>query len=337
MNKLKRIIQKKFSNIFIAIISEKNEYLLTYIIIKNENIIKKDEKKFSMDENKQLSSDIIEFISSLQKKYKFVYISYLLDSLSQNCLPTCDDKKLKQYNINQKDIVSVCVKKTWMAYASKTDIKWINQKFKPIGLDFTFSSFLLLNNFATNAKQRNKNTLHMQYMENSLTILIFDNKNIVFSAFFKIPYKEFNFEEDELKLENDEDITSGIELENIESEEEEFEAFVDISKLEEDNFDDDNDILSSAQEDIKSSSIEDLELYGREVIIFKYLQSAIEEYYKSDNYSVAFIDDVIIYNDSNISNDIINMIENDLFLNVEIHKIDVREEIINMSIEEVDF
>jgi len=242
VNKLKRIIQKKFSNVFIAIISEKNEYLLTYIIIyiiiKNENIIKKDEKKFSMDENKQLSSDIIEFVSSLQKKYKFVYISYLLDSLSQNCLPTCDDKRLNQYNINQKDIVSVCVKKTWM-----TDIKWINQIFKPIGLDFTFSSFLLLNNFATNKKQRNKNTLHMQYMENSLTILIFDDKNIVFSAFFKIPYKEFNFEEDELKLENDEDITSGIELENIESEEEEFEAFVDISTLEEDSFDDNNDIM----------------------------------------------------------------------------------------------
>jgi hypothetical protein len=224
-----------------------------------------------------------------------------------------------------------------MVYSSKIDIKWIEEIFKEVELDFIFSSFLVLNNFVHKSEYRNKSTIHMQYMENSLTILIFDKKCALFSAFFKIPYKEFNFEDEELKPESSEEITQGIEIDNIESEDEEFEGFVDITKFEDEDLSEDEDIISSVQEDIKSSTMEDLELYGREVIIFKYLQSAIKEYYKNNNYDSEFVEDIIIYNDSNISNDIITMIESDLFLNVEIHSVDVKEEMINMSIKEVDF
>ncbi len=337
-----KIIQKKFSNVFIAFISEKNEYVLKYIVVKNGNIIKRDEKRFATDGDRGLSSDIKEFLFSIKEKYRFVYTSFLLDSLSQNCVSTCKDDDMSKYNIDKDKIIKICVDETWMVYTSKTDIKWVEEIFEEVELDFIFSPFLVLNNFIHKPEYRNRSTVHMQYMENSLTILIFNKKNIVFSAFFKIPYKEFNFEEDEeLKPESSENITEGIEIDNIESEDEEFEGFVDITKFEDEDEDEDfnesEDILNSVQEDIKSSTLEDLELYGREVIIFKYLQSAIEEYYKNSNYDSEFIEDIIIYNDSNISNDIITMIENDLFLNVEIHNVDVKEEMINMSIKEVDF
>ncbi len=341
MDKISKMIQKRFANIFVAIVSEENEYVIKYIVVKKGNIVSKDEKRFSMGEDKKLSSDTKGFLHSFQKDYKFVYISYLLDSLGQGCISTCSNEKIEEYKIDKNNIFQVCVENSWMVYTSKTDIKWIKSLFGDIGLDFIFSPYIVLNNFINKNKDCNKQTLHFLYMENSITILIFDEKKLIFNAFFKIPYKEFNFDNDEeFKPESSEDISDGIELDNIESEEDEFENFVDIAKLDDDSddeIDEEDDILSSAKEDIKSSALEDLELYGKEMIIFKYLHSAIEEYYKNDKYESEFLEDIIIYNDSNISNDIITMIENDLFLNVEIHTVDAKEEMINMSIEEVDF
>ncbi len=337
MSKISKIVQKKFSNVFIAVIAEKNEYVLRYIIVKNGKIITNEDKRFPMDEDKKLSSDIKEFLTSLQNNYKFVYISYLLDSIGQNCIPTCNEKEFLKYNINKEKIVQVCVENRWAAYSLKSDIEWIKALFEESGIDFIFSPFVILNDFIKNKKQKTKSNLFLLYTENFITLMIFDKDDLVFSAFFKIPYKEFDFSQDdeEPKPEESESIVEGIELDNIESEDEEFDGFVDITKLDDDTGIEEE-ILESAKEDVATSTLDDLELYGREVVIFKFISSAIEEYYKNDIYESEFLEEIIIYNDSNISNDIITMIENDLFLDVEIHSIDIKEEMINMSIKEAN-
>ena len=336
MSKISKIVQKKFSNVFIAVLAEKNEYILRYIIVKNGKIITSEDKRFPMDEDKRLSSDIKEFLTSLENNYKFVYITYLLDSIGQNCVPTCDEKEFSKYNIDKEKISYICVDKKWSAYSLKSDIEWIKGIFEESGIDFIYSPFVILSDFIHNKKQKTKNNLFLLYTENFITLMIFDQDRLIFSAFFKIPYKEFDFseEEDEPKLEESDSIIEGIELDNIESEDEEFDGFVDISKLDDDTQEDD--ILESAKEDVAASTLDDLELYGREVVIFKFISSAIEEYYKNDMYESEFLEEIIIYNDSNISNDIITMIENDLFLDVEIHSIDIKEEMINMSIKEAN-
>jgi len=336
LSKISKIVQKKFSNVFIAVFAEKNEYILRYIIVKNGKIITNEDKRFPMDEDKKLSSDIKEFLTSLQNNYKFVYISYLLDSIAQNCVPTCNEKEFSKYNIDKEKIVQICVENRWSAYSLKSDIKWIKEVFEESGIDFIFSPFVILNDFIKSKKQKIKSNLFLLYTENFITLMIFDKDNLVFSAFFKIPYKEFDFsEDDEPKPQEYDSITEGIELDNIESEDEEFEGFVDITKLDDDTGIEEE-ILESAKEDVATSALDDLELYGREVVIFKFISSAIEEYYKNDMYDSEFLEEIIIYNDSNISNDIITMIENDLFLDVEIHSIDIKEEIINMSIKEAN-
>jgi len=337
LSKISKIVQKKFSNVFIAVLAEKNEYILRYIVVKNGKIITNEDKRFPMDEDKKLSSDIKEFLTSLQNNYKFVYISYLLDSIGQNCVPTCNEKEFSKYNIDKEKIVQICVENRWSAYSLKSDIQWIKEVFEESGIDFIFSPFVILNDFIKNKKQKTKSNLFLLYTENFITLMIFDKDDLVFSAFFKIPYKEFSFSEDddEPKPQECDSIIEGIELDNIESEDEEFDGFVDITKLDDDTGIEEE-ILESAKEDVATSTLDDLELYGREVVIFKFISSAIEEYYKNDMYESEFLEEIIIYNDSNISNDIITMIENDLFLDVELHSIDIKEEMINMSIKEAN-
>ncbi len=341
MKRIIQIIQKKFSNVFMAIIPEKNEYIIKYKILKNGKILDNDTKKFIKGESGEISSDMKKFIMFFQDEYKFVYIAFLLDSLGQNCFPSCDLEKIKNNNIALNNIVYVCINNKWITYTSKADIKIIKDKFSETGIDFIYSPYLILYKNIKDKKYNRKDILHMIYMEDSLTILIKDKDEVVFNAFFKIPYKEFAFDdEEELKPEEDIDKDiQGINLDTIESEDEEFEGFVDIVKLEEEDNDleNDKDILESAKKDLEFSSLNDLELYGRDIIIFKFLKSAIEEYYNNNKYNSEFLEKIVVYNDSNISNDIITMIENDLFLDVEIKSIDVKESMIRISIEEVGF
>ncbi len=340
MGMINSILQKRFSNVFIVITTQKNEYILKCKIIKSSKIIKEEEKQFIIksDEN-SLPEDMKDFINSLQKEYKFVYITYLLDTLGQGCLPTCKEEEMSKFEVDPQKIEKICIdNESWSIYALKTDIKWINDRFVSTGLDMIISPFLVFYNVLKKKKDSlDKKTLHLLYMENFLIIMIFANNKILFNAFFKIPHKEYEFDDEEdLTPEDSEEITDGIELENIESEDEEFEGFVDITKLDEEQDDhEEGDILSTTKEEMESLALDDLELYGREVIIFKYLQSAIDEYYKNPLYDSDFLDSIMIYNDSNISNDIITMIENDLFLNVEIFGIDMKEEMIKVSLEEV--
>jgi len=345
MKKITQFIQEKFSNVFMAIILKKNEYIIKYKILKNGKILENNIKKFIKEESGEISSEMKKFIMSFQNEYKFVYIAFLLDSLGQNCFPSCDLEKIKNNNIVLDNIVYICIDNKWIIYTSKADIKIIKDNFNETGIDFIYSPYLILYKNIKDKKYNKKNILHMLYMDNSLSILIKNEEKVIFNAFFKIPYKEFAFnDEEDLKPEEDidEDI-QGINLDTIESEDEEFEGFVDIIKLEEDDalkgddLEEDKEILESVKKDLKSSSLNDLELYGRDVIIFKFLKSAIEEYYNNDKYNSEFLENIVIYNDSNISNDIITMIENDLFLDVEIKSIDVKESMINISIEEVGF
>ncbi len=341
MKKITQIIQKKFSNVFMAIIPEKNEYIIKYKILKNGKILDNDIKKFAKGESGEISSKMQKFIMFFQNEYKFVYIAFLLDSLGQNCFPSCDLVKIKNNNIVLDNIIYICIDGKWIIYTSKADIKIIKDKFSEIGIDFIYSPYLILYKNIKDKKYNRKDILHMIYMEDSLTILIKNKDEVIFNAFFKIPYKEFAFDdEEELKPEEDIDKDiQGINLDTIESEDEEFEGFVDIVKLEEEDSDleNDKDILESAKKDLEFSSLNDLELYGRDIIIFKFLKSAIEEYYNNNKYNSEFLEKIVIYNDSNISNDIITMIENDLFLDVEIKSIDVKESMVNISIEEVGF
>jgi len=342
LNKISKIIQKNFSNVFVAVYAEKNEYVLRYIIVKNGKIVESEDKSYAVEADKKLPKYLKQLVASFERRYKFVYISCLLESISQNCIPTCDENEFEKYNIDKNKIVKVCVDNKWTVHCLKSDIELVKSFFEDVGVDFIYSPFIVLKNFIHEKKKKRKNNLFILYAENFVTLMVFDNDLVVFSAFFKVPHKEIELleeeEDEELEPEESESVIEGIELDNIESEDEEFDSFVDITQLDEDDNDIQiqDDILDSAKEDVEASAAEDLELYGKEVVIFKFISSAIEEYYKNDMYKSEFLEEIIIYNNSNISNDIITMIENDLFLDIELHSVDMKEEMINMSIKEVD-
>lgn len=77
-----------------------------------------------------------------------------------------------------------------------------------------------------------------------------------------------------------------------------------------------------------------VELCGRDVLIYKYLTSSLREYYRNELYSSEFIEKIVLFDGDAVSSDLIKMVKNDLFIDVEVHKVDMHDVICEMSINE---
>ncbi len=79
----------------------------------------------------------------------------------------------------------------------------------------------------------------------------------------------------------------------------------------------------------------DLELFGRDILIYKYLTSSLKEFYANPLYKSSFIETVIIYDGYEVSSELIDMIESELLMDIEMNKIDINEIVCNMAREEI--
>ena len=78
-----------------------------------------------------------------------------------------------------------------------------------------------------------------------------------------------------------------------------------------------------------------LELYGRDLLVYKYLKSSLEEYYHNPLYDSTFIEEIIIFDGYEVSSDLIRQLEDDLMMDVEIHKVDISDRMCDLAIKEV--
>ena len=122
----------------------------------------------------------------------------------------------------------------------------------------------------------------------------------------------------------------------------EFGALSDLEDIDDlrstDSFSDiDNKAIITPYKDMKDVKEEDmnLALYGRDLLVYKYLKSSLEEYYHNPLYVSEFIDEIIIFDDYEISSDLIRQLEDELMMNVEIHKVDVSDRMCDIAIKEV--
>jgi hypothetical protein len=77
-----------------------------------------------------------------------------------------------------------------------------------------------------------------------------------------------------------------------------------------------------------------IELFGRDVLIYKYLISSLREYYSNDLYRSEFIEKIVLFDGDEVSPDLIKMVKNNLFMDVELQKVNIHEVICEMSINE---
>ncbi len=344
---LKKVFQKYLSNIFISIVQQGNEWFIHSKVVQNGILRDKFSKNFDAKEYESIPVKMQEYLENLQVEYNFAYLALFLDSMGQGAINGTAGTDFGKNSVDIKSVTHFDINKSWSVYASFIDINWAKKLFTNVGLDFIYSPFMVKYSLIKKSKFKEKPILYMLNHQDSITISVFDNGNLLFGAYFKTTTDEnlSSGEEDWENVEEEEGIENITELDNMSG---------DIGELDElDDLEDLNDIESldseesSNFEDISSEdgslghfeddTVEDsdLELFGRDILIYKYLTSSLQEFYKNPLYKSSFIDTIVIYDGYEISSELIGMIEDELLMDIEMNKIDISETICNMARQEV--
>ncbi|AFL67794.1 hypothetical protein [Sulfurospirillum barnesii] len=355
---IRTLFQKKFQNLFVSIVLHEAECVLHCKVFKNNTIEKTFSKIFPLvPPFEALDKAIEDYLVALQDEYQFVYVALLLNSLGQGAIEGARNEDFEKHHVDMKSVHHVNFSNQWSAYASYIEIKWAKNLFADIGLDFIYSPFVILNDFMMNEKLRKKPTCYLLNCQDFFIIGVFEAQKLYFGAFFKTQsdtsFTHGDNVDDWEHEEDEEGIALDVEIPKLNREEEqeeesaesnEFEEFGELSELEDidamphtetfsdvdtQNFGHNKGLAGIKEEDIS------LELYGRDLLVYKYLKSALEEYYHNPLYRSQFIEDIVIFDGYEISSDLIHQIEDELMMGVEVHKVNVNEKICDVAIQEV--
>ncbi|NLC27238.1 MAG: hypothetical protein GX780_00495 [Campylobacteraceae bacterium] len=331
--------QRYFSNLFVAIIIEDGECRLLAKIIKNKKVQKTYEAAFDNPQQDILDPKVVEYIQDKAKMCLDIYVAYFLGSIGQGVLPTAEPEKFKKFFVDIKSVKQIKIANSWSAYASYLEINSTKKFFEEIGLDLLYSPFILLNHCVQKENLRTKPTLYMYNHKDSFAIAVYKESKVLFGAFFRtsdnssdddMEKKEFsgqdwNEVEEELGVEslilldeNDslEDYQSLDDLDDLDN----LDAMIDGSSDEEQDFDEGPQI--SYEEDMDAiDSEKSIELFGRNMLMYKYLKSSIEEFYSNKHYESDFIENIVIFDNYEMSQTVFDILESELFVSIELQKV----------------
>ena len=342
---LTKVFQKYLSNIFISIVQQGNEWVINSKVVKNGVLKDRFSKNFDTKEYENIPVKMEEYLDTLQTQYTFAYLALFLESMGQGAFNGITAIDFKNNSVDMKSVTHFNLDKKWSIYASFIDINWAKKLFKNVGIDFIYSPFIVQYSLIKKQKTKNKPILYMLNHQDSVTITVFDDKNLLFGAYFKTTTDDnlsSGEEEDWENAQEEEGIENITELDGMDDDSDSMDTLEDLGELDDLSADDsmgfedikpeENDLGHFEGEDAIEDS--DLELFGRDILIYKYLTSSLKEFYKNPLYNSGFIDTVIIYDGYEVSAELIDMIESELFMDIEMNKIDISETICNMAKEE---
>lgn len=348
---LNRALQKYFSNVFVSVVRYGSEWQLYCKVIKNGSMIKRFSKVFTTDSEDELGKEVEEYIDSLYEQYSFVYISFFLNSMGQGAIKGTSNSDFEKNSVDVKNVTHLSLEQSFSIYSSYIDINWAKNIFKNVGIDFIFSPFSLTHELILKSSVVDERILYLLNHEDFIAMSVYEQNELNFASFFRTATDENLVAGDEVdnweEAEEEKGVSNLIELDSLDEGGDEFSSLEDLDDLDDlDHMDEQEDSTQAATfSDIEEKDKdlghfsndaggEDLELFGRDLLVYKYLSSSIKEFYKNELYNGDFIDKVVIYDGYEISPDLIDLIENELMLDIEIHKIDIGESVCDMSIKE---
>ncbi len=327
-----------YNNIYINILQNSNTLKVYVEELSYNGTSEIFEKIFKSSER----SKMFEFALENMKKSPISYVSILDPSLSQGAAPACLKKDIEKY-CELDDFEYVCVDKSWAFYTSKFDLLELKGRYKKTGLDFIFSPFLLLRNFYKD-KIKNELSLFILVNEDYMSVCIFDRSQLKYASLLDLQQESASDDElimdedDEEELILDEIKNNSVDLEGIDVDDD-IEGLDDFDELDDlDGFDDMDDFEDNGdmQEAPKESqmSVEDMvegDGFGEDYHRFSLIQSAVGMFYKDPKFDGDFIQNAYIADGVSLSPEFKKFLEEEMFLNVVIRKIDLAQEICDLA------
>lgn len=333
---ISKLFESLYTKVFINIIVENLQTVVYVEVCSNNSVLQSMHKYF---DTTAMNSRMYEFIHAYYKESPFCYISILDKSPLQGAIPTCDVKEMSKYfDINSSEYR--CFSKDWAFYTSEYDLEAIKHEYRSIGVDFIFSPFVIMANFF---KDKIDTTLAMFVLleDNYISFSVFDNSKLLYAEYLNM---EHHKESDDLSMESplddDEEISLGIDsidLEEIDIDGNSagFDDFTNIEDL------DDSETIDEFSEEQEIKEIVTMEEYvpadgfNEDYQRFSLIQGALNTFYKDSKYDSKFIENIYIADGVGVSGDLKNYLEEEIFLNVYVRKIDLSVALCNMAKAEI--
>lgn len=343
-------LQRYLPNLFVAIIVEAGACRLLGKVIKNKKVIKTFETVFDNPNEEKIDSKVIKYLQDKEEEYHNMYVALYLSSIGQGAIAGVNKQDFENYSVDIKNVNYVKLEDSWSVYASYIDVKWARSMFEPMRLDLLYSPFIILSHCIQ--KQKNidtKPTLYIYNHEDSFALGVFEKTKLLFGAFFSTKTSEdeliddIDMVEDWEEAEEEEGVENLVELDNLTADDT-LEEFSDLEDLEDLNDIDKNFDMEEEHENFEREYSENkeerdaassLELFGRDMKMYKYLTSAIREFYGDTTYQHTFLDNIIIFDNHETSGAVRGMIENELFMKVEVHKVKTLDILCDLAIKDI--
>lgn len=331
--------QRYFSNLYVALTIEDGQCRLLAKVVKNGKVQTTYEAAFDNPYSDMLDPKVIEYIQDKASHCLDMYIIFYLDAMGQGALPTIKAGEFEAFSVDIKHVRQVKVADCWSIYASYIEINWAQKMFEDIGLDLLYSPFVLLFHCLQKEGFRSKPTLYMYNHKESFAIAVFKGKQLLFGAFFRtsdgtssdiLEDKEF-VQQDWDEAEEEKGVENLVQLDEVDDEDD-YQSLDDLDDL--DTMDavlsDDSELVhdfDEGPEDVQdmehvgADSEKSIELFGRNMLMYKYLKSSIEEFYHNPRYESDFIEDIVIYDNYEMSQTVFDILENELLVRVELQKV----------------
>lgn len=334
-----------YQKIFIAIIPDGGEYDVRIVTLKQKKLLSKQSRHYG---GPSAHEDMLVYLRKQIDLSPLYYIAILNPGLHQGAMAGCSLHDIADELSGAK---TLCRNGKWLLYSSILEIDTLKQHYSPIGLDFIFSPFSIIERFFAD-KIGTGFALYALAQKDSFSVAFFDDGKLEYAHHYPMHAHEgaANIEDGSgigfsVGVEEDTVSEKGISLEDIESLDDldiidELDNLSDIEDLDslEDiaEFSDDQLTLEEKRISLPYSSEIKQEMSGfnDDYTRFEFIQKTLSYFYGSEYCNNRFVETVYIADAYGSGGELKRYLEEELFLNVLIRRIDMGDEVISLAMSE---
>ena len=339
------MLERLFQKIFVSIVPVVDGHEVLSVALKNKKVLYKEKRHF---EGSEISNAMNRYIQEVIDPSPIYYIGTLITQSHQGAHAGCANKGKTQHSDDTK-VSEVCRNNKWTLYASLDDLHALTYEYHTVGLDFIFSPFSILE-YSFADKMKDTFALYAFSMPGLFTVAIFEGDKLEYAHHYShkkspvqddVPASAMEFMS---HIDDEEDEDEGlIHLEDIEGLED-LDIIDDLDSLS--DIDDLNELeeVHEFSEDMPTSEEKrlgreqsfmikgDMDSSAEDYQRFSYIQETLQQFYSMDECRDRFVETACIADSQGGSEELKRYLEEELFLNVLVRKVDVIETINALAI-----
>ncbi len=325
----------------ISIYIEGSKFMVFTTIVQNRKIVHSEHRMFDVLGNNDSPKVMKDFFKSFYDRVKYAYVSTFIDSTNQGVVQGCTDTALHELGLDMNSLVKVCIKDRWMVYTNIYEIDRVQERYKAIyGVDYIFPMEAIIEQKKPQDKE-NQTTLYMMNNQNSATLTIYKNNELLYSSHFLFDDKDDSLispddldgsekEEDPIDDDADEDLDNlDMDEEGLDDLEDMDSSMDDIEDLDDFVVEEDDD--SDIENDDGSDEIQSEQDLKKELLLFDFVDNSLRDYYKNPSYKSDFITEAFILDTCKCSVGLKKHIKEMFFLEPKILSLDLGESLCELS------